>query len=430
MSKKVKKFLVIALVIRLILVFIGGFHPDLRNHIDWGKRLWQYGFKQFYEQNVWSFSWPNQPVGTIYLFGLIYKLQEFIFKILFFFNTQIRAFPSFIIPFLERKLPVIAVKFPFILADIGLGYLIYVILRRITKSNKKALTGLNLFLFNPALIYNSAVWGQTDSLINLLALLGLWLFWRKKYFWGFLAFIGSLYFKLSLIIWLPVLSLLLLKYREDWLKMLKGLVPALFFFVLSVIPFVNHRNLFSWIWYLYFNRVLGRRGDMLSGNAFNFWTLIYGVNLGLKENTSLLGTTAKRIGNLLTILIGLGLGLVGWLRIKAKSSFKTYLYLAILLAYAVFLFMTNMHERYLYPIFAPLAVLTAIGRLKPIYFYLLSGIHLINLYNLWYYPKINFLKSLLLWQNDLIPRLLSLALIILFVNFLISFYNENSAKKT
>ncbi len=418
---KVKKLVVLALVIRLVIAVGAQYHPDIRNHIDWGQRLWRYGPRDFYESIFWGISWPNQPPGSMYLFGAITKADELMFNGLTFLNQEIRAFPSFIMPFLEKKLSFILVKIPFVLAEIGLGWLVYRMVLKLTADKKKALLGGGLIWFNPALIYNSAVWGQTDPLINLLALMGVWLIWNKKYLWGLLAFIGSLYFKLSLIIWLPIFGLILLRNKE-WLKILLAFILSSSFYFLISLPFVHHGNVFTWLWYMYTNRVLPRQGNMLSGNAFNFWTLVFGVDLGLKETVSFLGTTARRFGRFLSGLIMMFLSGFGLIKqLKSKPKFKFYLLNLILLSLTAFLFLTNMHERYLYPVFAPSAILTALGIIPLKLFIGLTVIHWLNLYNLWWYPSLPFLRTILEWQNFALARLMSLGLILTFGYYIYKF---------
>jgi len=420
-----KKLFVVGLLIRLILVFVSQFHPDILNHVDWGNRLWLYGAKDFYEQIFWDVSWPNQPLGSICLFGFIAKLYQLIFSWLWWLNLKIGVFPSFIFPFLEAKLHTILLKLPFVLADLGIGGLIYKIVLEMTKKKKAAILAAGLFLFNPALIYNSAIWGQTDSLVNFLALLGIYQLLKKKYFLGIFAFCLSLYFKLSLIIWLPIIILIIIRNRE-FKKAILSLILTSCFLILISIPFVHHGNVFSWLWYLYTNRILPRQGNMLSGNAFNFWTLIYGIDFSLRESVVFLGTTAKTFGRLLTAFFAL-ISTVFFVKKKRNDS-TDFLWLMILFSFASFLFLTNMHERYLYPIFAPLAILTAAGKINFKYYLILSLIHLLNLYNLWWYPKIGFLKAFLKFNNFLMPRLFSLVLVFIFSSLLVS-YNKANEKK-
>lgn len=421
---KVKKLILISLVLRLVFAFAGGYHPDILNHLDWGLKFWEYGPKDFYEQIFWGLSWPNQPLGAIYLFGLTVKIYQVIFSFLWGLNLKIPAFPSFIFPFLEKKFLIVLLKLPFILADLGLGWLVYEIVLKLVKKQKPALLGLSLYLFNPIAIYNSAIWGQTDSLINFLALLGIWRLYQKKYFPGIFFFLAGFYFKLSLIIWLPAAGLIVFLNLKDWKKMIFPFFLSLLFFLLISLPFVHHGNVFSWLWYLYTNRVLPRQGEMLSGNAFNFWNLFYGLDLSLKETIPFLGTTAKALGRVIAFFL-MALTTVFFLK-KKKRGFSEFLFLMILYVFASFLFLTNMHERYLYPLFPPLTILAALKKVKFKYFLALSLIHLLNIYNLWNYPRIEILRLSLESENFLLTRILSLILILAFWKLFSFFASKKS----
>src|SRR5258706_5109024 len=126
MNKKLLWIFIGALVGRIILSFII-WHPDINNHIDWGIRFFQYGPAKFFapETNVWSYTWPNQPPGTIYMFAGIRKLFEFLFGIFWTINVKVPVFPSAIITFFESNLYPALLKLPSIIADIGIAYLIY-----------------------------------------------------------------------------------------------------------------------------------------------------------------------------------------------------------------------------------------------------------------------------------------------------------------
>ena len=425
-----KKLFLLALILRLILIFISGYHPDVLNHIDWGKRFWQYGPTRFYEESVWGVSWPNQPPGTIYLFAAIAKLYQGLFSFLWWLNLRIPAFPSFIFPFLESRLHIVLLKLPFVLADLGIGWLIYWLVRDLTRDKRRALLGASLFLFNPALIYNSTIWGQTDSLINFLALLALWLIDKKRYFGGIFSFILSLYFKLSLIIWAPIFFLIIFL-RGDFKRVVLPIILSFLLIIFASFPFSGDRNPASWLWYLYTNRVFARQGNMLSGNAFNLWTLIYGVDLSLKEGIAFLGFSAKLVGRAIFLLLGLiicALYLKNSRENRNSPSIIHYSLFAILLiSFAAFLFLTNMHERYLYPIFAPLAILVAIGRLKFRWYFLLSFIHWLNLYHLWWYPQVSWLRRILEGGRFFLARIFSLALIFIFGQLLVRYNRSNEA---
>lgn len=416
---KIKLILILAIFIRIILVLISGWHPDLPNHIDWGNRFLSYGFKNFYEGSIWGVSWPNQPFGSILLFALMALIKNWLFSGIMFINNHIPAFPSFIIPILELKLHAWLVKLPFILADLGIGYLIYKIVLEFKP--KLATTAASLFLFNPVLIYNSTIWGQTDSLINLLALSGIYLTFKKKYLPGIILFLSTFLFKLSLIIYLPIFGLLLLKQIKDWKKFILPILVFILFIFLLAIPFTfGNKNPFQWIWYMYTNRVLVRQGSMLNGNAFNLWSLIFCIDLSKSEFSQFFGLSYQLIGRALYIIFLIPV----WIKFFRSKNTLTNLLLALILsAFGSFIFLTNMHERYLYPIFPIISILVFLPNhfIKKADLIILSVIHFLNLYNLWFYPLIPFVKSCLISFNFLLCRILSVILIIICLNYLVRY---------
>jgi len=424
-KKKLLGVFIGAFLLRIILIFTPA-HVDIINHVDWGTKLWQYGFKDFYEQIFWGLSWPNQPIASIFLFGLIARLKDFLFNSIMFVNVNVAIFPSFMMPFLEKNLHIILLKLPFVFSDLGIGILIYKVVKDLVKKNTLALLAACFFLFNPALIYNSIVWGQTDSLISFLSLLGLWLFWKDKLFFGVFFFILSLFFKLSLIILLPLLIFMIWQKRRIWLRLLLIFMANIAIFLLFAYPFVHHGNVFTWLWYLYANRILPRQGDMLSGNAFNLWTLFYGIDFSLKENLMVLGMQAKAWGRIIFSLISIIFTLALFLK-KKSFDFRNYLQLGIVYSFSAFLFLTNMHERYLYPSLVLLVFLIFLkkkySRLM-IIFIILSFVYLLNLYNLWWMPRFEALVNLLSINNALVPRILSFSNIVLFLILLKEFYYE------
>ena len=76
-----------------------------------------------------------------------------------------------------------------------------------------------------------------------------------------------------------------------------------------------------------------------------------------------------------------------------------------------------MHERYLYPIFAPSAILASLGIISFKLFAGITVIHWLNLYNLWWYPNIPLLRPIMEWNNFLLARLMSLGLLIVYVGY-------------
>ena len=91
------KILFWGLFLRLFLVIVLSWHPDILNHVDWGVRFLNLGAKKFYENIFWGVSWPNQPFGSMLLFAFVAILKNIIFEFIMFLNNSIPLFPSFIV---------------------------------------------------------------------------------------------------------------------------------------------------------------------------------------------------------------------------------------------------------------------------------------------------------------------------------------------
>lgn len=77
---------------------------------------------------------------------------------------------------------VFIIKIPLIVSDVCCGYLIYIIVRRLTEDVKKQISALLLWTFCPITIFVSAVQGQIDPLVTLLLLLSVWSYLSGNYF--------------------------------------------------------------------------------------------------------------------------------------------------------------------------------------------------------------------------------------------------------
>ena len=426
----IKTIFILATLLRIILVLISKSHPDIYNHIDWGKKYFSIGPKKFYENTFWAVSWPNQPPASIYLFALIERLRQVIFSAFSYVNQTIPLFPSKLIFYLEKNLHIILLKTPLLIADLLIGLLIYKFGRKKTPNKAKTITAL--WLFNPATIYNSAIWGQTDPIINLLALLSIKKLIENKHGQAIIFFSLSIFFKLSLLIYLPIFLIFLVKkLNKNKLKnIFIGTVISILIFYLHNIPFksVPEKNIIDWAIYLYKTKVFQRQGDMLNGNAFNFWLISYGLDLSNTGNILLAGIKLKTYGYIISLFLMAIICLKFYFQ-KTKTNLY-FLYSLFLTAFTTFLFLTNMHERYLYPIF-PLIALIMLIQPKLInikQYLLLSAIHLVNLYNLWFYPSVSILKNILVFNDFIIAKTLSIILIVIYATHLTKFLKNSEIK--
>lgn len=413
MRRKLILLLIIAFLFRAVLAFVA-WHPDVNNHVDWGIRFWQYGPAQFYDQNVWSFSWPNQPPGTILIFALIRKLYEGIFSFFWWINVTVPVFPSNLMFFFEERLYQALLKLPAILADLGIASIIFWFFKRRQKENL-GLWGANIFLWNPVIWYNSSIWGQTDSTVNFFGLFALLLLIERKLISSYLNIFISLFIKASLLILAPVLLVVAWRQKYPISTWAKALFFPLAIVGVLTLPF-SQGEPFAWLLALYQEKVFGWQLHLITANAFNLWAAFTGIHE--RPDTLLFGPLSFKVWGY--ILFGAAfVPLI--LKLLKKPDDRTVLWVATLTVFSSFVFLTGIHERYLYPLF-PLLTLIVVQERKwlPV-LVLLSGIHLINLYNFWWYPRAQWLIEVLSAGDRLLPRIFGAVVTALFLWMYFSF---------
>lgn len=409
MVKKLFYVFFFAFLFRVILSFII-WHPDMNNHIDWGIRFFEYGPSKFFapESNVWSFTWPNQPPGTIYMFAGIRKLFELIFSIFWWINVKIPAFPSIIITYFESNLYPALLKLPGIISDFGIAILIYKLIKTV-KSEKIAILGALMFLFNPVVWYNSSVWGQTDPIINFFALLAFFYLLKRKLIPAIFFLAISFYIKISLAIFIPIFAIVAIRQRYSVREWLKSIGVTLLVIGVATLPF-SHGEPFSWLLNLYQHNILGQQLQVITANAFNLWAAIAGIHE--RPQTLMFGPLTYQMWGTLLFIIGY---IPSLLLVYKKQDLKSVVWALVIASFGSFMLLTNMHERYLYPFFPVFTILAVLETsLIPIYWFI-SGLSLINLYNFWFVPRIKPIVDFLSLGNRFMPRVLGLINFGLFV---------------
>lgn len=421
---KTKKIFIIAIVLRITILFISRFHADLYNHIDWGNKFLSMNPKKFYENIFWDLSWPNQPPASILLFGLIAFIKNTIFSFVLTLNYKFPVFPSFVVPVLEKNLHVWMLKLPFIISDVIIGKVIYDFVKK-HKPNK-ALICASLWLFNPATIYNSTVWGQTDSLINLFALISIIGLCEKKYTKSIVFLFLSLFFKISLLIYIPLYFFFILKNisRKTIKSVLVGLLISFTIFYAHNWPFkVRSKNIYTWTIYIYRDKVFLRQQKFLSANAYNFWNIIFDQNTTLQPDISISGVNSSTIGWIVGIVLILFISYR--LYTKNINIFSAFM----LCAFTSFMFLPNMHERYLYPFFPIATIIVGLTKLlNPKQYIFMAIIHLFNLYNWWCYPNIEPIRFIFDFSTPIYTRFFSMILLYIFIRLYVKFVKSETQK--
>ncbi|HTK03287.1 MAG TPA: glycosyltransferase family 39 protein, partial [Alphaproteobacteria bacterium] len=312
------------------------------------------GFKNFYS------GWSDYLPGYLYILYFLGKIKGFI--------------PD-----------VILYKLPAILADISTGFLIYKIIRK-TKSEKLGLLGASIYIFNPAIIANSTLWGQVDSFVALFSLLAVYLLTTSYWLSTIFLAIGTLVKPQAAFI-LPVVLLIMIKEKWPIKKIFVYLLIGLFMFLGLFIPFWNHGNLFNFI--LERLTISANQYQFTSINAFNFWALF---GFWKPDNFHWI------IGIIVALLIS---------TFAVRKNKSPYFLCAVIFS-SSFLFMTRMHERHFLPALAFLAIAAIENPLLLLPYIGFSLTYVANLYYAYVWITNNFKEVF----SDLVVKFISIANII------------------
>jgi len=353
-----KILLVLAVLFRLVLIPNPGFEADITFWKSWGLAVRDYGIVKGLP--LTNFNYPTPFAYILALMADIYSFfadphnyNEFWTNTNVIFLTIAKAFP--------------------IIADFGIfGVFVW-----LGKHAKKigfpqippiiyTLFGL-FYLFNPLTLFDGALWGQVDSVGILLFLIANCLVWKKKPFLAGVIYMVAMMTKLQNMIYGPVFFLFIWQYLgfDGFLQAVGGATGA---FLLLNIEFVLSRNM---------SRVVGDlTGNYdyfpwLSLNAYNVWWIFSGAH-GMPNSDKVLAIgidNAKTVGLFLfssTYLLALLTMVKGKFLPTDHKTLRTantstsqpvnhelifrYLTGLIIAASAFFLFQTESHDRYAFPI--------------------------------------------------------------------------------
>jgi Gpi18-like mannosyltransferase len=378
--------LVIGLLVRLFLARFGTLWLDMTAWISWSNRLAAEGLRSFYYQG-----WSDYLPSYLYILRGLATINQFIGNSGFMIAEQILY------------------KLPSLLADLGTAYLIFFMLKQINK--KTAWIGLLAYLFNPAVIANSTLWGQADSFFTFFLVLSFVLYQQKQLSLSsvVLAF-ASLLKPLGFLL-VPLYSFPFLK-RE---KIKKLFLPAGLFTIISLLLFIpfSQESLIAFIYQRFEQTINQYRYTSL--NAFNFWGVI--GKLWVDDSQLFLGLPLKAWG---TGIFGCLYLFFLFLFTKSRQVFSKSLIIALTF-FASFLFLTRMHERHLFPVFPFLII--GIGHNKDLLGVYLSA-SLIYCCNLFYAHQLIEAEKRVF--NDLLVRLFSIFNLLVFG---LNFYLASLAKE-
>jgi len=365
--------LFLAIILRLLLFDTATLQLDFNTFVAWSNRLIELPLNRFYE------GWSDYLPGYLYFLWIIGKLSEFV-------------------PLPQALL----FKLPSMLADVFTGYLIYKIVLQI-KSKKLALISTAFYVFNPAIIANSTLWGQADSLTALFSMLALYLLNINPVLSSMSLAFGVL-IKPQVAFVAPII--LFVMFRKKWknVAVFWYVLISASVFLLAFIPFSPGGNLATFVAHRLTLSL--QQYPYTSVNAFNAWGLF-----GFWRSETLIHR-----------VVGLGAVLSFFfvaLRKLKKRKFFIYILSAIIFL-STFLFFTRIHERHLLPMFAPLSVAAAANPILWLPFIGLSVTYVLNLYYSYNWIVYDF-------ATVLSPAVIS-TLIIFNILFLLMMFRSSTVK--
>ncbi|WP_232061131.1 glycosyltransferase 87 family protein [Paenibacillus odorifer] len=318
------KWLSIAIGIAFILrVWIGltaqGYQNDMNTFISWGQRMVDLGPGKFYEEGYFA----DYPPGYLYILYVLSAIRG----VLGF--TQGSGGENLLF------------KLPAILSDLVLGYFIY------QMSRKKLGTGIAfglmlLFLFNPAVLINSAAWGQADSFFLIFLLLSIHGAANKKFVRSAILFALATLIKPQALIFTPVLLFAFYHHRA-WKQLGFGALYGLGIFGLLAAPFFWNNGGLIGIIDLYKSTLSSY--PYSSVNAFNLYALTDPMWSSL--DLTWLGIP-YRVWGFIFILVAVAVAAFYSFKKDRLDLTKSY-FIGMVLIVVVFVLGTKMHERYMFP---------------------------------------------------------------------------------
>jgi Gpi18-like mannosyltransferase len=395
--------LLLALVLRLVLS-ITVYSGDVNNHVEWGRSIMTDGARGAYDREYTGVMQPTYPPLSLYAFTTSYWMYDSLYNLSWAINKSTPVFPSAIIWAMEdQDVRPAFHKVISIISDLGIAVLIYALSRKVfSVSHQAGMSAAAIFLFNPAIFYNSALWGQMESPPIFWVMLSVWLILTKRPIWGHAAFVFALLFKQSTLVFIPLIMLLSL-FKAGWKKTFLGLLVQVAVFFIAYLPFIPAFSSFTetlvYPFSIYLDRIeVGSGSNYISDHAFNLWALFTHLEKIPDSMIMFSDISANLLGKVIFIAVS-GLFISKYL---LSRSTRDLLSLFGLVSLCSFMVLTRMHERYLAPAIPFLALVSASKKqLRPI-FYLVSLGHLINLYHEWWFPYVDRLVPIIASWNTIL----------------------------
>lgn len=393
MSKKTFWLLVVVSSFVQILLSLLETYGDVSQYfVPWAQTAMKYGFSGFYERSIPHVGFANYPPLVIYILTAFYAFGGATIKPFLGFLWQLNIlfpfFPSGIVTFLNKDNIIIysLMKLPNIAANIMLGIGLYLLAKKLTKAKSKLPEIIFVStLFNPALIFLSAMWGQVDVLPFAFIIWSFYFLVKKLTVVSVLFMTTALLAKQTGILVLPFYLLVLLN-NIDFKRLWQSAVAGYLVFIAFFWPFQKTmpEKLFPFSSYLKIASKFG--SDMTTMHAHNLWGAIAP---SMKDHNFRL-VSQLVVGAFLIFVLTKTWG-------QRKNLPRVFASFAVF-GFFSFMFMTRMHERHLFVII-PFFLLASVVDFKFYWLFIFGSLYLfVNMYAAWPVPRIGALAYALNYQ--------------------------------
>ncbi len=314
----------LAILKLLVIPYFPGFGPDVGDYQAWASQIATFGPAHTYQQGFFL----DYPPGYLYALWLVGIIAHGIGATGEFYRVIIQS--------------------PAIVADFALAILMYAFMRRGGRP-EMAFIAMLMVALNPSLLFDTVVWGQSDSVMTFVTLLSIVAILGDQYeiAWGLAAI--AVLVKPQGLMMLPVLGFWTM-FETDFATWIRSGLVLILVAIIGVAPFYIGQD-WNWIFKLYGSTAAYYHET--SVNAFNLMALIGGLRQA--DTNTFAGVPIFWLGmGLLAPLYAF----VAWILWRGRTPTRL-LFASFIAVFGFFMVAPRMHERYMYPAIAlavPLAL--------------------------------------------------------------------------
>jgi Gpi18-like mannosyltransferase len=314
----------LAMVKLLAMPYFPGFGPDVGDYQAWASQIATFGPAHTYQQGFFL----DYPPGYLYGLWVVGIIAHGIGATGDFYRVIIQS--------------------PAIVADFALAILMYAFIRRGGRP-EMAFIAMLMVALNPALLFDTVVWGQSDSVMTFVTLLSIVAILGDQYeiAWGLAAI--AVLVKPQGLMMLPVLGVWTMLETDfaTWIRSGFALIAVA---IIGIAPFqIGH----EWNWIIKLYTSTAAYYHETSVNAFNLMALLGGLRQA--DSNTLAGISYFALG--MSLLVPL-YAFVAWILWRGRTPTRL-LFASFIAVFGFFMVAPRMHERYMYPAIAlavPLAL--------------------------------------------------------------------------